>query len=107
MSPTQIAWAAGLFEGEGCMSIQDRRNRQTGYRLSIEMTDKDIVERFQNLMGVGNITTRQRRHWKPTYTWRMNRRDEVRRILNLLLPYFGNRRAHKALDILDDLELAT
>jgi hypothetical protein len=39
----QTAWAAGLLEGEGCFGVQHSR---TTPRIQINMTDRDIVQRF-------------------------------------------------------------
>ena len=76
-------------------------------QLLLEMTDKDVVDKFRDVVGVGNVTDRTygKSHWKPRYRWTMRKKDEVIRILSAMLPYFGNRRAYKALNILDDLEL--
>ena len=97
---TNIPWAAGLFEGEGCI-----HQRTDGYyMLQLRMTDYDVVQAFRDVFGVGNIVTEEHADRKDAYRWTMGKRSEVRRILDLMLPYFGNRRAHKALDCLDDLE---
>ena len=101
---TQHAWAAGLFEGEGCITTS---SNGTYPSLQLEMTDKDIVDRFASIMGVGNVRYKDRKDkpsWKPTYRWTIQRKAEVVRILSMFLPYFGDRRAHKALDILDNIE---
>ena len=98
MTSTQLAWAAGLFEGEGCMS-----GRNT---LRLQMTDKDVVEKFHDAVGLGKIYYYPSRDGKrkETWTWYLEKRNFVRLLLSKFLPYFGNRRAHKALDILDTLE---
>ena len=95
---THIAWAAGLFEGEGCISANNV--------LRLQMTDKDVVERFRDIIGFGKIY-----HYPPrdssrkeTWTWYLQKRVNVRYVLGKLLPYFGQRRAYKALNMLDDLE---
>ena len=105
MDPTHIAWAAGLFEGEGCMTV-DKRGSTRG--LQINMTDEDIIERFRDFCGAGNITTRYEDDPVRKKQWRLriSKRKDVIRILSMMLPYFGQRRAYKALNILDDLELA-
>ena len=103
MDPTQIAWAAGLFEGEGCMSFDDNLAR-----IKLSMTDKDVVERFAkifNLKANGPYYySGHRSHYKPYYVTNSKKQSVVRDIVSTLLPYFGDRRAHKALDILDHLE---
>ena len=98
---THIAWAAGLFEGEGYFDINN------GYlRLCIEMTDRDVLERFESIFPGGTWTTRKRKeHWKQTYTYRINRKSFSKHALVKMLPFFGQRRAYKALNILDDLEI--
>jgi hypothetical protein len=46
----QIAWAAGLFEGEG--TIVD----STGsVQLRVKMTNLDVLERLVDVFGVGEI----------------------------------------------------
>jgi hypothetical protein len=105
-TPTEIAWAAGLFEGEGCI-VTDKK---TGYhRLILTMTDKDVVEKFAKIVGIERVVPLQRAPdptRKPAWTWRTGKRVEVRRILATFLPYLGNRRGYKALNALDDIELA-
>ena len=104
-----IEWAAGLFEGEGSMTQDKRRNQS--YQLVLRMTDKDVVEAFRDVVGYGNVVelhppNHKKKGWSKFYSWTCCKRDQVRFILGKLLPYFGNRRAYKALNILDDLELA-
>jgi hypothetical protein len=104
---TQHAWAAGLFDGEGCIHIgrQTKAPHNKYYQLTLGMNDLDVVERFADLWGVGKVWTRHATaKWNTFYYWRISKRTEVARILAAMLPYFGNRRAHKALDILDDIE---
>ena len=106
MDSTLHAWAAGLFEGEGYILI-DRSGVNEKYRCGIEMTDKDCIESFAAAFpGGGSIYKRVRKNsnHKPTYTYNINKKAEVRNFLITVLPYLHNRRAHKALDILDYIE---
>src|SRR5665213_179839 len=58
-----LAWMAGLFEGEGYVQGRPRSYKRAdgrsfttiGYRLAITMTDEDIIRRFHRLAGVGNV----------------------------------------------------
>jgi hypothetical protein len=74
------------------------------------MTDKDVVTAFAEVVGYGNVNPKKYRskpaHWKDQWEWAVCKQSEVRRILSALLPHLGNRRAYKALNILDDLELS-
>ena len=49
---TDIVWAAGLFEGEGCTYLfKDRRSVQ----LLVKMTDLDVLERLAVVAGYGKV----------------------------------------------------
>ena len=74
--------------------------------MELWMTDYDVVRRFMDIVGVGNLGERakQKEHWKPVLGWRLYKRAEIKKVIETFLPYFGDRRAHKALDILDSLE---
>ena len=48
MNSLDWAWVAGLLEGEGCFSFASN-----GYpRITLQMTDEDIVSRFANYFDV-------------------------------------------------------
>ena len=100
------AWAAGLFEGEGCIY---NLNNAGYWELKLQMTDLDVMEAFRDWSGIDNkFYTHTDKRWKnskPLHLFRVRAQSDVRRLLSLMLPYFGNRRAYKALNALDDLEL--
>ena len=99
-----IEWAAGLFEGEGCIT----QIKSTGrWQVEIEMSDKDVIESWHKTMGLTTkITERPKRDGrKVTYMSQTRKKSEVRRILSLMLPHLHDRRAHRALDALDNIEL--
>ena len=104
-----IEWAAGLFEGEG--SLTKHSKRKASWMLRVEMTDLDVVENFQNVIGYGTITLNDSpsRHKifnrKPSWIYRLCSKSHIRSFLVSVLPLLGNRRAHKALDCLDNYEL--
>ena len=103
---TDIVWAAGLFEGEGCIHFKpDRPNQRV---LAIAMTDKDVMDRFVDVVGYGNL---KGPHWaklstKPLWRWQLYKRTEVLRILKMLLPHFGKRRSQKAIEAINHLHEA-
>lgn len=103
----QIAWLAGLFEGEGCMSIA----KNGGTRLTIRMTDRDVIERVNALLPgtkIQVVTPKPAKAYtnqpKTQYAWRISNPDQVRKILTMLLPHFGERRAAKAIEVLMHLD---
>ena len=102
-----IPWATGLFEGEGCLYKDKRSNTWT---LQMRMTDLDVVEKFARIMGTGNVVhsesnqpSRLSRR-QVSFRWTCSRKAEVARIIKLMLPLLGDRRAHNVLNCLDDYE---
>ena len=104
MDPTQLAWAVGLFEGEGCITFRDKAHKKPYLKMS--MTDFDVIRKFHKLIGRGNLDyiPKRKAHWQDQLQWRMGGKQNVRYVLGLFLPHLGDRRAHKALDILDLIE---
>ena len=53
-SREDLMWASGLFEGEGWISTA-----QLSPIIGIQMCDKDILEKFQAVTGMGKIYYRK------------------------------------------------
>lgn len=98
----QIAWAAGLFEGEGFLCT----HRGTAIRAGLSMTDRDVVERFAAVVGCGHVRLKepQRGHWKAQYLWNVCRVDDVRELIHAFWPYLGERRRKRAAELLAHAE---
>ena len=52
MDKIQTAWIAGLLEGEGYFGFS--KTRRFPY-VSIEMTDRDVIQRASIVMDAGNV----------------------------------------------------
>ena len=91
-----VAWAAGLFEGEGCISI----NKRQQIRLDLAMTDQDVVKRFKAIVCAGAINVWTKPGFKPLFRWSIAARADVVDVLNLLQPFFGDRRYAKSQEAL-------
>lgn len=96
----EIAWAAGLFEGEGWAG----RNGTT-VSLSVNMTDRDVLDRFAVVVGGGNVTGPYDRgaRRKPMHQWIAGERETVRRIFALFLPWMGERRSARLRELMPDI----
>ena len=102
-----IAWFAGLFEGEGCIEIA----KNGGVRLTIRMTDRDIIERVNDLFPCSKITQVTPKPARPEhnqpktqYCWRISRPEQVEEVLDLIFPLLGKRRRAKAIELLTHLK---
>ena len=112
-SDAEIAWCAGLFEGEGNIGVARHAPYEGRFepRLQIRQTDEDVLVKFQSLMG-GRLTgpflqgdadsKRYKVAPKPYWIWVVSSWDEFERIGSLLRPWLGKRRGERF-----DLVLAT
>lgn len=98
-----LAWAAGLFEGEGCITCNNGKvrmsiNRYPQWVACLGMVDKDVVKRFHAVMKYGSVVqqTRLTVTGKRVWVWRCSARRDVDRVLRRLLPHLGRRRGAKA-----------
>ena len=107
MLPEELAWLAGLFEGEGCIYLLTKGEAWSWY-LKISMTDLDILERVYKIVECGSIridSAPKNLKWKQSYTWEVGKRKDVLRLLKLLAPLLGERRRKKANQALTQLKI--
>ena len=103
---TDIVWAAGLFEGEGYISTNTKTKTNHYWCIGIEMTDKDVLDRYANVIGSNLLRPRKtmkKLQKKQSWIVVTTKRSEVLRILKMFLPHFGKRRAAKAIEAINHL----
>lgn len=104
---TQNAWAAGLFEGEGCFSPFKSKHlpRKSDGGISyiiyphaqITMCDLDVLQQFHRIVGVGRLNgphSKARKDGssrKSTYHWYAFNKDAVK-VIDMLRPFMCQRR---------------
>jgi len=98
--PHDIAWAAGIFEGEGSIILRPAGRNRPGYqrRLQVPMTDEDVVVRFWEVVDAGNVRKDKFRRpgHKWQWRWTCSRWADTERILRSFLPYLMSRRRQMA-----------
>lgn len=104
MDNTDIAWAAGLFEGEGSFSWHKIKTRKDSLKIAavLSMTDKDVVEKFCRIVGFGRVKgpyQPQPIGRKERWVWEVQNFSEVLKTIDLFLPFLGERRTEKALEM--------
>lgn len=92
---SEAAWAAGIFEGEGCFAV-DRRCHGSP-RLRVTMTDEDVIRRLhQAVGGRGSVCAVSRKdskpHWKQPWLWTVTNEEDVLAVVTMFLPWLGERR---------------
>lgn len=105
MDEVRIAWAAGIFEGEGTIG---RWKQGTGWYVSVAMTDVDVLELLQDAVGMGKIygpySTGSKLNGEPcrlSYRWHINDKDGLLRFGEMILPFMGQRRRARLECMLD------
>lgn len=92
----EIAYLAGVFDGEGTIQTAHRN-----YGVSVQMTDLDILERFQAQFGGAIYRRSLRKGQKQSWVWGLNRRNDVWDFLSAIDSYLGERRRAKVREFED------
>jgi len=113
----ELAWISGIWEGEGCWEYKKPRVRNYSngktytqspeLRMSIQMTDEDIVNRVAKIMDNRSVTythvpSKKEKGWKPLYTFSIRGKSAVL-WTNLMKPYLGKRRMEKIETIYENI----
>ena len=96
---TALAWAAGFFEGEGCISWY---SKVPNLQLCIVNTDLECLEKFRSIVGGGNIRERThavREGYKAQYQL-VIAGDDAHVIYRRLRPWLSSRRQARYADYL-------
>ena len=113
MTSEQCAWAAGLFEGEGTMLVQQMPLKygdigREVVRLRIRMTDRDVIEKFAGIVGCGKTSGPEmfpgRMNSKPQWRWDTAKEGDVRMLLTVFMPHLGKRRRARAEEVIQRLD---
>ncbi len=109
MNDTDRAWAAGFWDGEGCVSLT---HRAYGYSsnpiprivLQIAQVDRRVLDKFQRIMGYGNVLGPYKPKTKnssPYYVWRVEGNKNLQPIFELLAPYLSEAKTEQMQRALD------
>jgi hypothetical protein len=96
----ELAWAAGFFDGEGCVAYRERPRSDKGNRLerrltvSIGQKHREVLDRFAQAVTEGKVYAYPKRA-KNRYAYRCSGEAAVR-VLKDLLPYLSEIKIRKA-----------
>ena len=102
---TELAWASGLFEGEGCFRLTNPHGKHAYYpEALLGSTDEDVVRRFHRVIGFGNVTgpyrVKTRPNVKPTYMWKASGFEKTQALAAMLWFGLGQRRRAKVAEVI-------
>ena len=92
MNTLEIAWLAGIIEGEGCFISVLGKN--PNFRIQVKMTDKDIIDRIQKITNLGstNVEVMKNPRYKTCYHWKICIQSDVAALMMTIYPFMGERR---------------
>lgn len=94
----QLAWAAGIYEGEGTFSSRKTGKIDRGLVAKLKMADEDVIRRFHAILGVGNVTGPYKcdgAGTKPLWVWQCGSFQAVQHTMAVLWPWLCSRRRAK------------
>lgn len=110
----ELAWAAGFYEGEGCIYAMKHRRI---YRPAIHVSQSSdngmpyVLIRFQSAVGnIGSLYSRpigynNAYNKTPMYMFWTTKYDEVQLVINLLWPFLGVVKRGQIRRVYDRLDL--
>ena len=84
MKRDSIIYAAGLFDGEGCVEVYEHgQTRGQGRRVKMDLTmgntDFRLVKFMHDLFGGTIISKKPKKsHWSPSWVWRVSGEEAER-----------------------------
>lgn len=89
----ELAWAAGFFDGEGCVSNSRTTNGKI-LRLIVTQTNLATLERFRNaVFGLGRIGgPRQVKNYKPCWNWNADGFYTAQAVMGLLWTFCSDQK---------------
>ena len=93
-----IAWLAGLLEGEGSFLF----HRGKSLVISMAMTDEDVVRRAQQIACIGGVYGPYvRGEFKPQWVFRCTDSATSYALMVAILPWLGTRRRETVCQLID------
>ena len=97
LKEVEIAWMAGLFDGEGCVYFRKTPSNTLAVRLRIGMTSFDAFVRFSDLLAQAEIKSNWYEQGLPSgkivFTVEVAARQAVVKAVDLLAPFSITKRA--------------
>lgn len=104
MTKTDLAWLAGLLEGEGCFSLVNTRHSTPA--VTLRMRDRDVVTRAHRLIGAtGRVRPERSSNPRHSTIWQFGIWGAAAiRLMRRLLPFMGKRRTAKIMALIAEWE---
>lgn len=81
------AYMAGIFDGEGSLSITNRENHSSYWGLQIGMTNREVLELFQKKLDGHILKEKLEANRKQMYRYQLRNQNRIYFFLKEILPY--------------------
>lgn len=100
LTELEIAWLAGLLEGEGSF-LRPPPSAPRQPRVCIHMTDEDVVQKVASMLGLQYLHLKDLNpgKWKRTYKLDI-KGSRALKVMELVYPHMGKRRRERIDEIL-------
>lgn len=99
-----LGYLAGIIDGEGCLQLRDNHNKGRRFypRITVKMTDLDVLQKCQRITGAGNIRPIKNvpLGYKPQWSWTVEKGRDASAILMTIYSMMSARRQEKIVEIL-------
>ena len=94
-SDLNVAWAAGLFDGEGSTTVlKTQRDRYSYVRMNVPQKDRRVLDKFLSVVCAGTI---YKANTRDIHSLDIYKQADVEHTLNLLWPYLSEIKKEQAL----------
>src|SRR5579872_503653 len=101
---TDLAWAAGFFDGEGCTTYtyyHSRKGKRISIELSIAQKDRRVLDKFKRIVGVGQINTWTDKTKRKYYYYTAHTLKAIL-VLKIIWKYLSNKKKEQAIPLLKE-----
>ena len=103
---TELAWAAGFFDGEGSIFVT-YKGHSFAMAVAITQVDREVLDRFRNAVGVGAVTGpyKYKEVAQPSYRYQAGAYNDIQNIIADLYPFLSSVKRNQCVQTLVDYEL--
>lgn len=109
-SETELAYIAGIIDGEGSITLQRNKGERNIARplIAVDSTDRELIDWLHLRLGGSRVTKKKYAdHHRQAYTWRL-KDNRALVLLRLTLPYMViERKRRRALMLVEEYRALT
>jgi hypothetical protein len=89
---SEIAWIAGLFEGEGSVGVYYNKRGTAAVRLTIAQKTDEVLVRCYEILNMGHVYGPYRIKGSQLMLWAVSNIEDVYKVIQLIYPWLSQKR---------------